>query len=260
MAMNPGMKMLAMAKAGQGGRMERGSGSRMEAGGGQMYGGYNRMAGSEMGGGYNQMTYEPEMRRRRDERGRYMEGAEMRRMERQPETMHDRENPYGDEPDVYKRQHERSRMAAYGGEISYERPDGNRGNIRYFKGAPEMMGFQQQHQQKEHQKERGSGFDKQTAMEWVEHMEDKEGVKGGQYSWHQAQQYGRNLGIVGEERLIEFYAAMNAMYSDFRPVAKKFGVDKPEFYAHMAKCFIEDPDAVEDKVEAYYQHVAKHDD
>ena len=253
MAMTPGMKMLMVAKAGQGGRMERGSGGRMESGGGQMYGGYNRM------GGYNQMTYEPEMRRRRDERGRYMEGTEARRMEREPEPMHDRENPYGDEPDVYKRQHERSRMAAYGGEISYERPDGNRGNIRYFKGAPEMMGFQQQHQKKEHQKEHGSGLDKQTAMEWVEHMEDKEGVKGGQYSWHQAQQYGRNLGIVGEERLIEFYAAMNAMYSDFRPVAKKFGVDKPEFYAHMAKCFIEDPDAVEDKVEAYYQHVAKHD-
>ena len=256
MAMNPGMKMLMAAKAGQGGRMERGSGGRMESGT-RMGGDYGPMESRRMGED-DRMAYAPEMRRRRDERGRYMGGSDMRRMESEPARMHGTENPYGDEPEVYKRQHEGRRMESYGGEISYEQPDGNRGNISYFKGKPqEMMGFQQQHQK--HEQHQSGGFDKQTAMEWVEHMEDKEGVKGGQYSWHQAQQYGRNLGIVGEERLIEFYAAMNAMYSDFRPAAKKYGVDKPEFYAMMAKCFIEDPDAVEDKVEAYYQHVAKHD-
>ena len=93
--------------------------------------------------------------------------------------------------------------------------------------------------------------------EQVESMEDDEGVKGGMYSWHQTQQYARNMGITGEERLVEFYAAMNAMYSDFHKAAKKFGVDKPEFYATMAKCFIEDPDAVEDKVAKYYECIAR---
>ena len=151
-----------------------------------------------------------------------------------------------------------------GTDYRYRRPDGGEGRLQYFrmnhktdpmeqhgKGKPQQMGFQQL--------QRDKGFDKMTAMEWVESMEDADGVKGGMYSWHQAQQYGRNMGITGEERLIEFYAAMNAMYSDFRPVAKKFGVDKPEFYAMMAKCFIEDPDAVEDKTEKYWQHIVRHE-
>jgi len=88
-------------------------------------------------------------------------------------------------------------------------------------------------------------------------MEDKDGVKGGAYSWHQAQQYGRNMGITGEERLLEFYAAMNAMESDFRQAGKKFGVDKPEFYACLAKLWLEDPDAVDNKAEEYYRHIVK---
>ena len=124
-----------------------------------------------------------------------------------------------------------------------------KGQERFEK--PRQIGFGQQ------EKEDGHGFDKQTAMEWVENMEDGEGVKGGRYTWHQAQQYAMNKGITGEKRLIEFYAAMNAMYSDYHDVAKKFGVDKPEFYACMAKAFIEDPDAVDDKLEQYYEHIVR---
>lgn len=249
--MTSGMRMLAMAKAGQGGRMQN---------------------GAEM--------------RRRDSRGRYMEDEDGPRMAYNdsaamrtwPEPHihpyldkpgmyggrdpHDkRYNPYGEEPEVYRKQRNESRPESYGGTINYAKADGGSGNISYFKTKHEtdpldqkkMMGFRQN----EHHEE--GKFDKQTAMEWVDSMEDKEGVKGGMYSWHQAQQYGRNLGITGEERLIEFYAAMNAMHSDFRAVAKKFGVDRAEFYAHMAKAFIEDPDAVEDKVAKYYECIAKKD-
>ena len=260
-------------------------------------------------GNYARMEGDMEMRRRRDERGRYMEddrmygeremesrgerGREMtegrmegrrmetgrydrrgmenrmpwdpfdrmerqeaREMHREPKDPHDpRYNPYGDEE---SRDPHKMRKDVYGGEISYERPDGGRGNVSYFRAKPEedrekMMGFRQQ----QGRKEKGEGFDKQTAMEWVENMEDKDGVKGGMFTWHQAQQYGRNMGITGEQRLVEFYAAMNAMYSDYHAVGKKFGVDRPEFYAHLAKCFIEDPDAVEDKVAVYYECIAR---
>ena len=102
-------------------------------------------------------------------------------------------------------------------------------------------------------------LDKEAIMAWVSSMEDSDGVRGGKYSWHQAQQYALNKGITDEYRMLEMYAIMNAMYADYHKVAKKFGVDRDEFYACMAIAFIEDPDAVDDKVEEYYKHVVKHE-
>ena len=240
--MNPGMRMLAMA---------------------------------HMGG-------EPEMRRQRDSRGRYMEGNEAYHMPpylEQPRSNHNRrmtdepdgQNPYGGQPEVYRQQEERRaegemrRMTSgktSGGEINYNRHDGGYGNVRYFMHKTDPMN---QHDGKEHfQQPRQIGFrahenglDKETVMSWVEGMVDDDGVHGGKYSWHQAQQYALNVGVSGQQKVLEFYWAMNAMYADYHKVAKKFGVDKPDFYACLAKAFIEDPDAVEDKVEKYVMHITK---
>lgn len=203
-----------------------------------------------------------------------------RRMDTGGSRMHeepDGQNPYGGEPEVYRRQHEGSspdmrRMnegKTSGGEINYNRADGGYGNVRYFMHKTDPLN---QHDGKErmetmeHPRQIGfqsndheDGLDKQTVMEWVEEMEDSEGVKGGKYTWHQAQQYAMNKGITGQQRQLEFYWAMNAMYADFHEAGKKFGVDKPDFYACLAKLFIEDPDAVDNKVEEYYRHIVKHD-
>lgn len=240
MAMRPGMRMLAMAKAMKQDPMGTDRYSRME--------------------GAREMTDRPEMRRRRDDRGRYMEGEMTNnRMQAHRQPDYDGQDPYSGENDSWP---DDKAGEVKGGTYSYRRADGGTGRLSYFKGhktdpmeqhkreEPQRMGFQQHQEHKP--------FDKETAMQWVDSMEDKDGVKGGAYTWHQAQQYGRNMGITGEDRLIEFYAAMNAMHSDFWPAAKKFGVDKPEFYAVMAKCFIEDPDAVDDKVKMYYECIAKH--
>ena len=35
---------------------------------------------------------------------------------------------------------------------------------------------------------------------------------------------------------------MNMMYSDYFPTAARFGIDKPEFYAELARDFLLDPD------------------
>lgn len=271
--MSSGMRMMAMARAGQ----QRDSGGRY------------------MGGSQMTMMDQPEMRRQRDSRGRYMEGEggaemayrpwpephmppylerpgmnDMRRMTDEP----DGQNPYGGQPEVYRKQQERRndgemrRMTdgkTSAGEINYNRPDGGYGNVSYFMHKtdpmnqrdgkehfeqPRQIGFQSNDQQKP--------LDKQKVMEWVEKMEDADGVKGGRYTWHQTQQYAMNMGITGQQRLLEMYWAMNAMYADYAKVAKKFGVDKPEFYACMAKAFLEDPDAVDNKVEEYYKHVVGH--
>lgn len=254
--MTSGMRMLAMARAQR--RDDRGR--------------YSEQGGTEMR--YNENRMETEMRRRRDDRGRFMEGAGASNHQQPWHDEHpERMDPFRHDGEREMRAERSAGPMVTGGEYAYQRPDGASGNVRYFKmqkhheaqepgraGRENMqMGFQQQKHGNHQHEEDGEkqGLDKQTAMEWVENMEDGNGVKGGMYSWHQAQQYGRNIGITGEERLVEFYAAMNAMYSDFRPAAKKFGVDKPEFYAMLAKCFIEDPDAVEDKTAKYYEHVVR---
>ena len=280
--MTSGMRMLAMAKAGAE------NNSRMEA---------------------------HEMRLQRDSRGRYMEdtgssrmayegnqnrmeygGASStywpgphippyldkpgmnRRMESGGSRMHeqpDGQNPYGGQPEVYRKQEEARgdmrRMTdgkTSAGEINYNRPDGGYGNVRYFMHKTDPLN---QHDSKEHfQQPRQIGFqqhedqghegnlDRDTVMSWVQEMEDADGVVGGKYTWHQAQQHALNVGIMDKERQLEFYWAMNAMYADYSKVAKKFGVDKADFYACLAKAFIEDPDAVEDKVEMYHRYIAKH--
>lgn len=55
----------------------------------------------------------------------------------------------------------------------------------------------------------------------------------------------------------EWYVAMNAMYSDHCETAKKVNMDKPEFYAHLAKDFLKDSDAKPHKLRRYMEHIAK---
>lgn len=257
--MTTGMRMLAMTKAAQGDRVMEPEMRRRDSRGRYMednHGNYGRM---EHGGTSSHYWPEPHI-------PPYLDDS---RMDDQP----DGQNPYGGQPEVYRRQEEKRqddemrRMTdgkTSAGEINYNRPDGGYGNVSYFMHKTDPMN---QHDGKEHfQQPRQIGFqqaseselDKDTVMRWVEDMEDGEGVRGGKYTWHQAQQYAMNMGITGQQRLLEFFWAMNAMYADYHKVGKKFGVDKPEFYAHLAKCFIEDPDAKDNKVEEYVKHIVKH--
>lgn len=59
------------------------------------------------------------------------------------------------------------------------------------------------------------------------------------------------------------YLAMNMVYSDYCKVAKKYGVDTPEFYADMAKAFLRDKDfdgKPEEKLYLYYKSIVEKDD
>ena len=57
---------------------------------------------------------------------------------------------------------------------------------------------------------------------------------------------------------VEFYAVMNMLYSDYGKVFKKHDVATMQFYVDMAKEFLEDDDAVKNKLEQYYKYVVKH--
>ena len=51
---------------------------------------------------------------------------------------------------------------------------------------------------------------------------------------------------------------MNMVYSDYSKVAKKLNVSNIDFYAEIAKAFLDDQDAAPDKLARYYEFVVKH--
>jgi hypothetical protein len=49
------------------------------------------------------------------------------------------------------------------------------------------------------------------------------------------------------------------MASDYGKVAKKYGVDKADFYADLAKAWLDDKDAVPGKAMIYYDCIVQHE-
>lgn len=100
-------------------------------------------------------------------------------------------------------------------------------------------------------------FSQMTAEKWTRQMDKDDGGKGPHWSIEQVKQVMAQKGITLDPW--EFYAALNAMFSDFGKVLKKYGVgDKLDLYVDMAKAFIEDPDAMPDKMARYFQYVVRH--
>ena len=56
----------------------------------------------------------------------------------------------------------------------------------------------------------------------------------------------------------QWWVAMNMVYSDYSKVAKKLNVSNIDFYAEIAKAFLDDQDAAPDKLARYYEFVVKH--
>lgn len=99
-------------------------------------------------------------------------------------------------------------------------------------------------------------FTRQTAEEWVSRMQNSDGTTGQHWTLDQAQQLMNQRKINCDP--VRFYTALNAVFSDFGAVAKKHGVSNVEFFADLAKAWLDDKDAVPDKLEAYYEYVVKH--
>lgn len=95
-----------------------------------------------------------------------------------------------------------------------------------------------------------------AAMLWVSDMENSDGTHGPHWSVEQVEQVMEQRGIKCDP--VQFYAVLNAVYSDYCSVAKKFGVNKMDFYSDLAKAWLEDDDAVEDKAGKYFMYIVKH--
>lgn len=75
--------------------------------------------------------------------------------------------------------------------------------------------------------------------------------KGQYWSYTQVMDLVKSKGVTGD--WVNWYLVMNMVYNDFCATAKHFGLHNDvEFFYHLAKDFIEDPDAKPMKVEKYF--------
>ena len=102
---------------------------------------------------------------------------------------------------------------------------------------------------------------KEQAEEWVSEMdnEDPSHPEGGKWTMEEVKPLAQKYEIPTDgQKFIDFYAMMNAMYSDYYKVAKKYGVANPDFFAEMAKAFVCDKDAKKNKTALYYDYIVQH--
>ena len=90
-------------------------------------------------------------------------------------------------------------------------------------------------------------------------MENADGSVGAHWTMEQTTAVAESMGI--QASVVPRWAwgvTMNMMYSDYYDVAMEFGVNRPEFYAALAKAFLMDKDAPapEEKLCEYYKHIA----
>ena len=104
-----------------------------------------------------------------------------------------------------------------------------------------------------HRKHSDREITKEKAQKWTKQMKNSDGSTGAHWDFAQTKALGEKLGINVDP--VEFYVAVNMMYSDYCGVAKKFGLDTADFYGHMAKAFLEDKDAAPDKLKNYFEEV-----
>lgn len=103
----------------------------------------------------------------------------------------------------------------------------------------------------------GMPFSREMADMWASGMENEDGSHGPHWTLEQTRQMQTKHNIQCDP--IEFWAAMNMVYSDYVKVARKHGVgNNMAFYADMAKAFLDDKDAQPDKLARYFAFIVQH--
>ena len=101
-----------------------------------------------------------------------------------------------------------------------------------------------------------SSFSLDTAQAWTKKMKNADGTQGPHWTLEQAKQ------IMAQRKIgldpIQFWVTLNMIYSDYSPVAKKHGLGGSlDFYADLAKAFLDDKDAKPNKLARYYENIVQ---
>lgn len=100
-------------------------------------------------------------------------------------------------------------------------------------------------------------LDGAMAMRWVNGMQNADGTTGAHWTMDQVRQLLQQKGVQADP--LKMWVAMNAEYSDMVNVYRKYSMDRLEVYLDAALArWIDDKDAVEDKLASYYRYIVKH--
>lgn len=196
---------------------------------------------------------EMEMRRRRDERGRYMEADPYRIKYNGEGTGYPEFRPYQPGERGFKNEGEfgnipRQRMNRGPVDGEYDRSMIGYGNGEYNEPRGHYGHHEHEPMKRGHAWADDEGLDRMTAERWVRSM-------GGRWPMDETTAWARKMGM--EDRATEFYAIMNAMWSDYGKTLAKHGADTPDVFACLAKDWLEDEDAVPNKAELYYRYIVQ---
>ena len=102
-----------------------------------------------------------------------------------------------------------------------------------------------------------SAFTEDDARRWTEHMENDDGSMGAHWTLEQTTAVANSIGVHVDPWI--WFAALNMEYSDNFDVAQKYGLDRPEYYADLAKAFLFDKDGggPEAKIAGYYHGIVE---
>lgn len=101
----------------------------------------------------------------------------------------------------------------------------------------------------------GDSLDMETAEKWMRNIHNADGSVGAHWPLDHVKQVMAQKAIMLDP--LAFWVTMNMMYSDYYCVAKDMNMNNIGFYSEMAKAFLDDEDAVKDKLAAYYKYVVK---
>ena len=94
--------------------------------------------------------------------------------------------------------------------------------------------------------------DENWAEHWVEKMQPK-----ARWSWQEVKDAQKAAGDQHNTTLM--WAAMNATWSDMGAVLEEMNISHPVQVLKLARAFwLEDEDAVEEKMKRYYEEIVKH--
>lgn len=97
----------------------------------------------------------------------------------------------------------------------------------------------------------------EMAQEWGSSMKNEDGTTGPHWTMEQTESIQKKQGIDCDP--VKFWTALNATYSDLCNVFRKHNINNIGAYIDFATAFwLEDKDAVKDKLASYYKNVVEH--
>lgn len=207
-------------------------------------------------------------------RGGYVTSRDPRRRDRGQYDERDMDYRYERDNGHYRGEYERYPYEEMRGDFEYSRQyrDGNRpnemrGDYRGDYGEEDYRG-RRRNSRGQYMSDRGDYGDdmrlsKEDMKEWEKKLVNDDGSHGAHFDKEQIDQVARSIGIEPKEFGDGVLCmTVNMMYSDYCGVAKKFGVDRLEYYIELAKGFLKDKDFDGDGAEKlflYYTFIADSD-